>query len=143
MRLIDANQLVPDAEWDESYGGFVSYSQFQIDTAPTVEADHIFGNDIIVLPCKVGDTVWKIEDVWCLDDKETWTYHYEKEVVEFMVRSISISCNSKGVWTKKFRICQMKDGKTIDHQRNVEFADFGKTVFFKRDEAELSLKGSV
>lgn len=103
MRLIDVDQLSPDSEWDESYGGFVSYSQFQIDTAPTVEVDHILGNDMIVLPCKVGDTVWKVEDVWCLDDKETWTYHYEKEVIEFMVRSISISCNSKGVWTKKIQ----------------------------------------
>lgn len=143
MRLIDADKLELDAEWDDYYDGFVSYSQSQINAAPTVEADHIFGNDMIVLPCRVGDTVWKIEDVWCLDDKETWTYHYEKEVIEFLVRSISISCNSKGVWTKKFRICRVINGKTVDHQRNIEFADFGKTVFFKRDEAERSLKGGV
>jgi hypothetical protein len=97
-------------------------------------------NNIIVLPFKVGDTVWKIEDVWHLDDKETWTYHYEKEVVEFMIRSISISCNSKGKWTKKFRICEVRDGKVIDHQHNIEFGDFGKIVFLIRKEAEKALE---
>ena len=96
-------------------------------------------DNIIIPPCKVGDTVWKVEEVWHLDDKETWAYHYEKEVVEFMVRSISISCNSKGKWTKKFRICEVRDGKVIDHQRNIEFEDFGKVVFPNREEAEKAL----
>ena len=97
-------------------------------------------NDVITIPFKIGDIVWKIEDVWHLDDKETWTYHYEKEVVEFMIRSISISCNSKGIWTKKFRICEVRDGKVIDSQRNIEFEDFGITVFPVREQADKSLK---
>lgn len=103
-------------------------------------ADHLLANEVIMPPYKVGDIVWRIEDVWHLDDRETWTYHYEKEVLEFMVRSISISCNSKGVWTKKIRICQVIDGKTIDHQRNIEFDEIGKTVFLSREEAEKALK---
>lgn len=102
-------------------------------------ADPLLANGIIVPPVKVGDTVWKIEDVWHLDCQETWTYHYEKEVVEFMVRSISISCNSKGKWTKKFRICEVRDGRVIDHQRNIEFEDFGKTVFPTKEQAEQAL----
>ena len=106
-----------------------------------IDCDHPLGcDDIIVLPCKVGDTVWKIEDVWHLDDKETWTYHYEKEVVEFVVRSISISCNSKSKWTKKFRICEVRDGKIIDNQRDIKFEDFDKTVFPIREKAEKALK---
>jgi hypothetical protein len=106
-------------------------------------ADYLLANGVIVPPCKVGDIVWRIEDVWHLDDRETWTYHYEKEVLEFMVRSISISCNSKGVWTKKIRICQVIDGKTIDRQRNIEFDEIGKTVFLSRsrEEAEKALEG--
>lgn len=104
-----------------------------------VIANYLLEKGVIVPPCKVGDTLWKIEDVWHLDDKATWKYHYEKEILEFMVRSISISCNSKGVWTKKFRICEVKNGKTIDHQRNIEFDDFGKTVFITREEAEKTL----
>lgn len=105
-------------------------------------ADYLLANGVIVLPCKVGDIVWKIEDVWHLDDKATWKYHYEKEALEFMVRSISISCNSKGIWTKKFRICQVKNGKTIDHQRNIKFDDFGKTVFLTIEEAERALRAT-
>jgi hypothetical protein len=99
-------------------------------------------NDTIVIPFKVGDTVWKIENVWHLDDKETWTYHYEKEVVEFMIRSISISCNSKGKWTKKFRICEVRDGKVIDRQRNIDFDDFGKIVFSVKEDAENTLNNA-
>lgn len=97
-------------------------------------------DNIIVLPCRVGDTVWKIEDVRHLDSKDPWTYHYKKEVVEFIIRSISISCNSKGKWTKKFRICEVRDGKVIDHQHNIEFDDFGKIVFSNREEADKALE---
>lgn len=105
-------------------------------------AEHLIQNGVIVPPCKVGDTVWRVEDVWHLDDKETWTYHYEKEVLEFMVRSISVSCNSKGVWTYKLRICQMQNGKTIDKQRNIDFRDVGMTIFLTKEEAEKALKGA-
>ena len=97
--------------------------------------------DIITVPFKVGDTVYKIEDVWYLDSKEPWAFHYEKEVVEFIIRSISISCNSKGNWTKKFRICEIRNGKVIDSQRNVEFDELGKTIFFNKEEAEETLNG--
>ena len=100
---------------------------------------HLDDDDIIIPPCKVGDTVWRVDDVWHLDDKGTWTYHYEKEVVEYVVRSISISCNSKGKWTKKFRICEVRNGKIIDRQRDIEFDDFGKIVFPIREEAEIAL----
>ena len=55
--------------------------------------DKICEGRMVELPCKVGDTLWKIEDVWHLDDRATWKYHYEKEILEFRVRSISISCN--------------------------------------------------
>lgn len=38
MRLIDADELVPNSEWDDWFGCFSSYSQDLIDKAPTVEA---------------------------------------------------------------------------------------------------------
>lgn len=41
QRLIDANALEPDTEWDEYYDGFLSYSQSQIDAAPTIEAEPV------------------------------------------------------------------------------------------------------
>ena len=36
-RLIDADALELDTEWDEYQDGFTSYSQLQIDTAPTID----------------------------------------------------------------------------------------------------------
>ena len=105
-----------------------------------VIADGLISNGVIVLPCKVGDTVYQIDDVWYLDSREPYTYHYEKEVLEFVVRSVSISCNSKSVWTKKIRTCEIKNGKIIDHQHNIEFDEIGKTVFLTREEAERELE---
>lgn len=40
-RLIDADKLELDAEWDDYYDGFMSYSQSQIRAAPTVEAEPV------------------------------------------------------------------------------------------------------
>ncbi len=51
MRLIDADTLTPDTEWDDYEDGFVSYSQRQIDNALTVNAvclpDNATNGDII------------------------------------------------------------------------------------------------
>lgn len=38
MRVIDADELEPDTEWDDYYDGFTSYSQSQIDEAEEVKA---------------------------------------------------------------------------------------------------------
>lgn len=40
-RLIDADKLELDAEWDDYYDGFMSYSQSQIRAAPTVEIEPV------------------------------------------------------------------------------------------------------
>ena len=38
MKLINADELEPDTEWDDYYDGFVSYSQSQIDAMEGVKA---------------------------------------------------------------------------------------------------------
>lgn len=38
MKLINADELEPDTEWDDYYDGFISYSQGQIDEAEEVKA---------------------------------------------------------------------------------------------------------
>lgn len=96
--------------------------------------------NIIALPCKVGDTIWRIDDVWYVDSIKPYAGRYEKEVVEYYIRSISISCNSKGVWTKKIRGRQIKDGKAIDYTRDFSFDDFGTRVFYTREDAEQKLE---
>ncbi len=37
MRLIDADALECDTEWSEYHDGFISYSQLEIDTAPSID----------------------------------------------------------------------------------------------------------
>lgn len=36
-RYIDADVLEPDTEWSEYHDGFISYSQLEIDTAPSID----------------------------------------------------------------------------------------------------------
>ena len=38
MKIIDADELEPDTEWDDYYDDFVSYSQGQIDAVEEVKA---------------------------------------------------------------------------------------------------------
>lgn len=38
MRLVDADKLELDAEWDDLCEWYTSYSQFQINAAPTIDA---------------------------------------------------------------------------------------------------------
>lgn len=38
MRLIDIDKISKDAEWDENYHGFISYSSAMIDEAEIIEA---------------------------------------------------------------------------------------------------------
>lgn len=64
MRLIDADALECDTEWSEYHDGFISYSQMEIDTAPTIDAvevvhgewkrkivDHGFNADWVCSEC--------------------------------------------------------------------------------------------
>lgn len=81
----------------------------------------------IDIPVYVGQRVYRIDNVLYYDD-DNKTYFYNKEVVEYEVRSISINCNSKNKWSNKFRICEVKDNKIIDNQDNISFEEFGKSV---------------
>ena len=83
-------------------------------------ADYLLENGVIVPPCKVGDKVYVIED-----------WGYSKFLEETEVGAISIQGTndfSKELWED----CR---GGLIG-----AFADFGKTVFLTREEAEKALK---
>lgn len=85
-------------------------------------ADYLLANGVLVPPCKVGDVVYLLID-----------WGYEKEIEEKEVGAISIQGTndfSKELW-EDFR------GGLIG-----TFADFGKTVFLTREEAEAALKGA-
>ena len=84
-------------------------------------ADYLLANGVIVLPCKVGDVVYILED---------WVYRIfleEKEVGTISIQGTNDF--SKELWED----CR---GGLIG-----AFADFGKTLFLTREEAEQALKG--
>ena len=86
-------------------------------------ADYLLANGIIVPPCKVGDTVYVVED-----------WGYKKELKEKEIGVIVIKGTndfSKELWEDVY-------GGVIG-----TFADFGKTVFLTKEEAEQALKGGA
>lgn len=90
---------------------------------------------LVILPCEVGDTVW-----WIPPASFTWL---ELRPYCCMVVSVTITENKKRERRKKYRIAELRDGKTIDNVRDVDFEDIGKTVFLTRAEAEAALKGET
>lgn len=87
----------------------------------------------IELPCAVGETVYAYQYQWQKDS----------EIAPYQITNITITQNKKGVWTKKYRGMQIKNGKTIDWQINFEFDEIGKTVFLTKEEAEKALEGGA
>ena len=73
----------------------------------------------VELPCKVGDTVFVVEEI-----------AEERKIIKDHVETISIGYYADGVNIYQF------DGIKTDGY----FEDFGKTVFLTREEAEQALK---
>jgi hypothetical protein len=88
------------------------------DEAAEINADHLLANGVIVPPCKVGDTVYRISKrygEWC--------------VLPRTVCSIRYSLDSRG------NIAWYLFTTTEDR--------IGETVFLTREEAEQALKGET
>ena len=75
-------------------------------------ADYLLEHGVIVLPCKVGDMVYRPSD--CLG------------VVQFVIIS--------------FNIYESEMFFTDDSENVIFFSDIGKTVFLTREEAEKALR---
>lgn len=88
-------------------------------------ADYLLANGVIVPPCKVGQTVYKV-----VNDKRV-KKPYECEVVGFWY-SEDENCNN-------VHLVRYVNG-AFDCSFSVPFADFGKTVFLTKEEAEEKLK---
>ena len=86
---------------------------------PEAMADHLLANGVIVLPCKVGDTVY---DIYAAKANG------EGEIRASKVTDIRIHLDKRN-----------KAWLTIDGYYFAE-DDFGKTVFLTREEAEAALK---
>lgn len=88
-------------------------------------ADRFLANGVILPPCKVGDTVYKV-----VSDKRV-KRPYECKVVGFWL-SKDENCN-------EVHLVRYVNG-VFDCSFATPFANFGKTVFLTREEAEKALK---
>ena len=86
---------------------------------------------LVVLPCKVGDTVWAYRTSWWPEDG----------IVPYQITNITVTRNKRGVWTKKYRAMLLCNEKTCDWALDFSFDDLGKTVFLTLEEAERALEG--
>ena len=84
-------------------------------------AEYLVENGVVVLPCKVGDTVYEI----C---ERRRSGKWQKAIVERVVHGIEIGID---------KILTARCGTTT----YVYLSRLGKTVFLTREEAEKALKG--
>ena len=84
-------------------------------------ADYLVENGVVVLPCKVGDTVYEI----C---ERRRSGKWQKAIVERVVHGIEIGID---------KILTARCGTTT----YVYLSRLGETVFLTREEAEKVLKG--
>lgn len=88
------------------------------------QAQYLIDNGVIVPPCKVGDTVYIIDD----GDEGAEPY-----VLDVLVTAIGYDIG--GFWITMSLPLGMKMSAHIGER------SFGKTVFLTREEAERALKG--
>lgn len=87
-------------------------------------ADHLLANGVIVLPCKVGDTVWVIN--------RHLNAVFENTVIGLHCgHSSDLKNNIKTRWVGE------RGNESI---RMWSFRQIGRYVFFTREEAEAALK---
>ena len=89
-------------------------NDYFVDYAYSDVADYLLANGVIVPPCKVGDKIFFIVNM--------------SEHLAFNDFVTDDTVTKIGVTTKG-----------ILHEKGVDFTDFGKTVFFTREEAEAAL----
>lgn len=82
MRLIDADNLKPDAQWEFFYNCYFAYSISQIDDAPTVQA----------VPIEELQEIWN--KTYGLHPINRGDNDYANGVYDGMCRVIDIVCNT-------------------------------------------------
>lgn len=119
---------------DKLHGSVYAGVKYPLTTAQL--ADCLLANGVVVLPCKVGDTVYRLFD----DDYEQFvvtgiTIHMSGNTL------ISAECDIHGHGFYNYRKCK-EDFCGRNAACYTQFYDFdiGKTVFLTREEAEAALK---
>ena len=98
----------------------------KIPTSKFIEgfADYLLEHGVIILPCKVGDTVYELEE--------------NGRIAKGTVQSIhqNLVGNEQGRWIVTSWFDYYADSKKAGFECSSTFDDFGKTVFLTREEAE-------
>lgn len=119
----EKNEKVRCPKYDEPTCDGCEYDLGDECDKTSIFSDYLMSNNVVVLPCKAGNTVW------CLNE------YPKKEVFECLVSSIEMGRSSNVI------IIDRVVGKfTLQRCRGYYFDDFGKTVFLSREEAENVLK---
>lgn len=96
-------------------------------------ADYLLANGVIVPPCKVGNTVYRVIRL----------VNGEAFVKEGIVLEVS-STYENGIGKTRFYFWACGDEWDSRHYSLwCDLTDFGKTVFLTKEEAEAALKGGV
>ena len=98
-------------------------------------ADYLLKNGVIVPPCKVGATVYRVVKM----------YDGNRVVVEGEIIDVEVTNLINN--TNEYKCYFSSKDDEIDDSRlystPLYFDDFGKTVFLTREEAEQALKGGA
>ena len=124
-KLIELVAAAKNAYYDYSYEKYEK--GLPVEKSEVYIADRLLANSVIVPPCKVGDTVYVINE-WEVEETAVFSMKIESEdsgwVVFLKARVTDYAIKSKDRYASIF--------KTFI---------FGKTVFLTREEAERALKG--
>ena len=110
------------------------------DEAAEINADYLMSNNVVVLPCAVGDIVYEIERLdfeSCKhsgENGDTCPYLYEE--VGFGYECSKTRLGEKLLECSTIEPYDMRDLTDIFNRWN----KFGKTVFLTKEEAEAKLK---
>lgn len=80
---------------------------------------------LVVLPCKVGDTVWAIENPW---------------TGKLLKKPIEAYANGMKKFSHGLYVNVLFDTRKINGTRDYETNHIGETIFFTREEAEKALE---
>lgn len=92
-------------------------------------AEYLLEHGVLLLPCKVGDTVYK-----CVFSKNGKGYFVEYKVVGFHLGEFP---NSRGQKRNEYLIIYHE---VTDCIRHLNLKELGETVFLTREETEQALK---
>lgn len=111
------------------------YNEYDFDAI----ADHLIANGFILLPCKVGDTVYVLETFPDSDKCKDCEYFYEGGMGDFP------SCEKTIRGDRAAECIEITEVIVTEKLLHwwLYMNAFGKTVFLTKEEAEAALKGGA